>query len=65
MEHDNTQIAIYWSNLGWYADQSFVTLEQALSFARSRGYECAFHQNGECIGAWSFLSGFRDFRLYP
>jgi hypothetical protein len=52
---------IFFTNF-WYAHQDqFETLEAALEKAKRCGFDCTIRLNGEAIGAWSILSGWRKF----
>lgn len=51
---------IYFINFGYTAEPSFAKLEDAIAYAKSKGFEAAIMQNKLIVGSWSFFSGYKD-----
>jgi hypothetical protein len=52
---------IFYTNF-WYGPEiEFATLEEALTYAKSKGFDAAIRLNGETIGSWSIIGGYRKF----
>jgi hypothetical protein len=52
------KIGVYYINFGYFAEQAFDNMEQALELARRSGFEASFWRDGEYLGTWSILRGF-------
>lgn len=53
--------SIFYVNFWYGPEQSFETVEQAIDYARSKGFDAAIRRNGEAIGYWSIIGGWRKF----
>jgi hypothetical protein len=55
------EFTIFYTNF-WYGPEiEFETLEEALTYAKSKGFDAAIRLNGETIGSWSIIGGYRKF----
>lgn len=52
-------VLVYFMNLQRYASEEFPSLEAAIEFAKSKGFDCAFHRGTTLLGAWSIIGGFK------
>lgn len=55
-------IRIYLTNHEYFLSGEFATLDAAMVKARQTCFQVAFHQDGEVIGSWCPIGGFRDYR---
>jgi len=66
------KIAVYWINHGYYSDQTFDALEDAVRYARSKGPSARFDQvlapepfstrQVRMLGSWDAIGGLRTER---
>ncbi len=52
---------IFWTNMGYYSQEEFTTLDAAISYGKSKCFEFSVHQAGEVLAAWSVFGGTRHF----
>lgn len=57
-------VYVYLTNFGYYAEEGFSTLRQAIKWAQSRGFEAQFVRDGEQLGSWTPFGGVRLKRQY-
>jgi hypothetical protein len=48
------------TNFGTKFSNSFATFEQAVEFAKSKGFECTIHSGNSVAGTWSPIGGSRQ-----
>ena len=63
------KIAVYWINHGYYSDQTFDTIGQAIQYARSKGPSARFDQvlapepfstkQVRMLGSWDAIGGLK------
>ena len=41
------RVSVYWTNLGYYAGQTFATIEEAVAHAKKVYFEATFVKDGE------------------
>ena len=66
------KVAVYWVNHGYYSDQTFGTLADAVQYARSKGPSARFDQvlapepystrRVRVLGDWDAIGGLRTER---
>ena len=59
---DNSKIRIFWTNHGYYSQEEFTSIDDAVAYVRTKCFEAAFHQGDNVLAAWSPISGLRKFR---
>lgn len=52
---------IFFVNFWYSPDRNFSTLKAAIEFAKLKGFDAAIRRNGESVGYWSIIGGFRKF----
>lgn len=52
-------VYVYMTNFGYYAQEGFSTLREAIEWAKSRGFEAQFVRDGEDLGSWTPFGGVR------
>lgn len=50
-------IRVFFTNLGWYSDKKFYTIETAFEYVKEKCYEANFIKNDKIIGFWTFSDG--------
>lgn len=50
---------VYLTNFQYFIDQMCDTLEQAKALAKDKGFDATIYKNGEVVGSWSAIGGFR------
>lgn len=56
------RVSVYWINHGYYSAETHATLEAAVAYARSKGPQASFSRDGEMLGSWCPIAGFREVR---
>ncbi len=57
----NANYRVFWTNFGYYSQEEFSTLAEALDYIRSKSFEGAVHKGGEVLAARSTFGGTRYF----
>jgi hypothetical protein len=52
-------IKVFWANHGYCSSEHFEKLEEALAYAKSKCFQAGFWRNGELLGSWCPIGGFR------
>lgn len=52
---------IFYVNFRYSPDDTFDSVNEAIEFAKSKGFEVAIRRNGKAIGYWSPIGGYRKF----
>lgn len=61
---------IHYTNFGYWADARLATIEEAIAYARSKGFEVGIYEDhapnrvsaqGPCVASWSPLYGTRTY----
>ena len=52
---------VFLNNFQYYLDTTCDNLTQAKEAAKKAGFDATIYQNGEAIGSWSILGGYRMF----
>jgi hypothetical protein len=61
------RFGVFFTNFGYGAIETFATAEQAIAHGKKCGFECSIvvynrsGPQGEVIGAWSPIGGYREF----
>jgi hypothetical protein len=50
---------VYWINFGYYAQDTFKTLDEAAKYAKSKGFDFRIDRDGKPVASGSALGGFR------
>ena len=53
------RVYVYMTNFGYYAQEGFDTLREAIKWAQSRGFEAQFVRDGNQLGSWTPFGGVR------
>jgi hypothetical protein len=51
---------VFYTNFGYYSSEQPVNFQDALTVARASGFEARIDRDGQPIGAWSPLYGYRS-----
>lgn len=52
---------IFYVNFWYGPEVSFATVEEAVAYAKTKGFEAAIRRNGDAVGYWSLIGGYRKF----
>lgn len=52
---------IFFVNFWYGPGDEFATCDEAIAFAKTKGFDAAIRRNGEAVGYWSIIGGFRKF----
>jgi hypothetical protein len=52
-----TGFRIYFINFDYFAQESFSTLDEAIKYGISKGFEFSVQKDGKLLAAWSILRG--------
>jgi hypothetical protein len=52
---------VFYVNLGWYALEDFATLDEAIAYGKSKGWEFAVHHGSNVVAGWDFFGGLRRY----
>jgi len=58
----NAAFKVFWTNMGWYSQEEFGTLADALAYGKSKCFEFAVHHNDNVVAAWSVFGGTRHYQ---
>jgi hypothetical protein len=61
MTNTNT-FKVFWTNMGYYSQEDFSTLADALAYGKSKCFEFAVHHNNDVVAAWTVFGGTRHFQ---
>ena len=54
------RVGVYYANHGYFSQETFALLSEAVSYARSKGFSAYFYLGGEeLLGEWDAIGGFR------
>jgi hypothetical protein len=54
-------IRVFWTNHGYYSQEEFTNLDDAVAYVRTKCFEAAFHQDDRVLAGWSPIGGLRMF----
>lgn len=52
---------VYLTNFGYFADGEYDMLRFAIARAKAICFECTIYKDGEVVGEWSPIGGYRPF----
>lgn len=54
-------IRVFFTNLGWFSDKEFETLDEARAYAREKCFDVTFMKDGNVIASWGIIGGFKEY----
>ena len=52
---------VFYTNFGYSAPQDFATVEDAIEYARSKGFEATIDDGNNLVASWSPIRGTRRY----
>lgn len=50
---------IFWTNMGYYSQEEFTSLADAIAYGKSKCFEFTVHHAGEILASWTVFGGTR------
>lgn len=51
--------SVYYCNCGYFAQDNFNTLVEAIDYAKKKHFECTIYEKQKIVGIWTPFGGFR------
>ena len=59
-----TNYRVYFTNHDYYSQEEFSSLDEAIEYGKSKGFDFTVHYGSHMLAGWSYIGGLKKYNYY-